>query len=358
MASAAPPGGLAVSDVPQFVVLGFDDNGTSGMPGAKTTGGIRWVVDLLEGRRNPAGSGNPLTYDDTPARISFYVATRYIEAVEMDEPDQVKLALRAAFDAGHEIGLHTHRHAHGAAFTSDQWAAEMAACSDWLSRPFDAARVTDPAVGLGVPPALLVGFRSPFLEYGAPLFPALRARGLAYDCSVETGFEPRYDGRNYPWPYRVAPDYGGGGGNGELWELPVYALIVPPDSECERYGVPPGLRRRLAGVQTYFNPQDGKITGFDWNVWVAFQMSAPEVVATVRYTLDQRLAGNRAPFTLGTHSDIYSEQYQGITGSTAAQRQQALRQILDDALSRPDVRVVSGRQLLDWLRHPSPLSSR
>jgi hypothetical protein len=141
----------------------------------------------------------------------------------------------------------------------------------------------------------------------------------------------------------------------ELWELPVYALVVPPDAECERYGVRPGLRQRLSQVRDYFDPTNGKITGFDWNLWVAFQMSAPEVVATVRYTLDLRLAGNRAPLTFGTHSDIYSEQYEGITGSTAEERRRALVQILDDALARPEVRVVSGRQLLEWMRAPAPL---
>ncbi|HEV8629326.1 MAG TPA: polysaccharide deacetylase family protein, partial [Thermoanaerobaculia bacterium] len=265
-ASSAPPSGLAASQVPQFVVLGFDDNGTSGMPGSPTTGGIRFVVDLLAGRRNPAGGGNPQTYDDTPARVSFYVTTRYLEEVGVDRPEYVKRALRAAVDAGHEIALHTHQHAHGSGFSSAQWGAELVTCADWLARPFDAGRSADPATGLGVPADVPMGFRAPFLEYGPPLFPALREHGVAYDCSVETGFEPRYDGGNLPWPYRVAPDFGGGGGSGELWELQVYALIVPPDAECERYGVARGLRQRLHEAHDYFEVADGKITGFDWNL--------------------------------------------------------------------------------------------
>ena len=154
----------------------------------------------------------------------------------------------------------------------------------------------------------------------------------------------------------MAPGYGGAlAAERELWEIPVYALFVPPDEECERYGVPPGLRARLHGVRDYFDPADGKITGFDWNLWVEFGMSAPEVVATFQYTLDQRLAGNRAPLTFGTHSDIYSEQYQTLPASTAEERRQALAAILEHALGRPEVRVVTARQLLDWLRAPAAL---
>jgi peptidoglycan/xylan/chitin deacetylase (PgdA/CDA1 family) len=318
---------------------------------------VRWVVDLFAGRRNPAGNGNSRTFDGAPARTTFYQATRYLEAAEADAPEHMKRALRAAAEAGHEIALHTHTHPHGSAFTSAQWGAEIDACLGWLTKPFDDAGAGDSAVGLGLPRAELVGFRAPYLEHGPPLFPALRDRGLAYDCSLEVGFEDGYDGRNLPWPYRIAAGFGGPSAQprGELWELPVYALVVPPDEACERYGVPPGLRARLSRVRHYFRPEDGKITGFDWNLWVAFQMSGAEVLATLRYSLDQRLAGNRAPFTFGTHSDIYSEQYGGITGSTAEERRKTLARFLDEALARPEVRVVSARQLLEWMRAPVPL---
>jgi peptidoglycan/xylan/chitin deacetylase (PgdA/CDA1 family) len=322
---------------------------------------VHWVVDLFAGRRNPAGRGNAATFDGTPALASFYVATEYLEAPVADFPENMKRALHAAAEAGHEIALHTHTHPHGSDFTSAQWAAEIDSCAAWLDKPFDAARATEAAVGLGVARGEQLGFRAPFLEYGPPLFAALRERGLLYDCSVETGFEDAYRAVDLPWPYRVAPGYGGGSDGDsavagrELWELPVYALFVPPDEACERYGVPPGLRARLHQVKDYFDPADGKITGFDWNLWVEFQMTAPEVLATLRYSLDQRLAGNRAPLTFGTHSDIYSEQYEGITGSTAEERRRTLVQFLDEALARPEVRVVSARQLLAWLRAPAAL---
>lgn len=354
-ASELPPAGLRAEQAPLFVVFGFDDNGISGRPGSGTTGGVRFVNELFSGRQNPQGRGNPGTYDGSPARFSLYVVTRYVEGPQADLPEHVKREWRAALDAGHEIGLHTHNHAHGTAFSSEEWAAEIDACSRWLEKPFDGGRAADPATGVGVPRAAIAGFRAPFVEYGPALFPALRTRGIQYDCSVEEGFADGIDARNLPWPYRIAPGFGGGGAAQELWEIPAYAFVVPPDEECSRYGVEPGLRRRLRSKQDYFDPADGKITGFDWNLWVAFGMSPAEVVATFRYSLDQRLAGNRAPLTFGAHSDIYSDQYETALPTTAEERRRALREILDIALARPEVRVISARQLLDWLRNPAPL---
>jgi peptidoglycan/xylan/chitin deacetylase (PgdA/CDA1 family) len=357
-ASSSPPAGLAPSSVPLFVVFGFDDNGISGSPGSQTTGGVRWVRELFNGQTNPAGSGNPRTFDGTPARFSLYLATRYIEVEDTDRPEYLKAELRAVADAGHEIGVHTHNHSHGEAFSSDQWSAEIATCKSWLVRQFTPAEAASASTGLGLPSDSIQGFRAPFLEFGPALFPALREQGMRYDCSVEEGFEPEFDGANLAWPYRVAEGYGGGAGaapsGAVLWELPVYALTVPPDEECARYGVQPGLRRRLHEKVDYFHADDGKITGFDWNLWVEFGLTPAEFVATLRYSLDRRLAGNRAPFTFGTHSDIYSEQYETLPNSTAEERRRALAEVLADALARPEVRVVSARQLVDWLENPAP----
>ncbi|HEX5758585.1 MAG TPA: hypothetical protein VF121_05285 [Thermoanaerobaculia bacterium] len=356
-ASALPPGGLAVAEVPQFVQFGFDDNGISGREGSATRGGVRFVTNLFAGRRNPPGRGEPRTYDGGPALFSLYVATRYIEAPEVDSPAHVKLAWRAAFDAGHEIGLHTHSHPHGTYFEAAEWSEEIAACLRWLGKPFAPGSAADSATGIGLARQDVVGFRAPFLEFNPPLFAALRAHGIAYDCSVEEGFAEAYDGANLLWPYRIASGYGGGwrGIRRELWEIPVYALTVPPDEACPRYGVPPGLRARLHAVRADFDPADGKITGFDWNLWVELGMTRPEVVATWKYSLDRRLAGNRAPLTFGAHSDIYSEEYRGAAATTAEERRRALAEILDYALRRPEVRVVTAKQLLAWLRDPAPL---
>jgi hypothetical protein len=93
----------------------------------------------------------------------------------------------------------------------------------------------------------------------------------------------------------------------------------------------------------------------DWNLWVEFGLSREEFVAVFKYALDQRLASNRAPLTFGAHSDIYSEQYDTALPTSAEERREGLREIVAYALSRPELRVVTAKQLLDWLRDPSPM---
>src|SRR5262245_1460822 len=101
-ASAGPPAGLAPAAVPLFVVFGFDDNGISGAPGSGTTGGVRWVRELFDGKRNPPGHGNPRTHDGEEARFSLYLATRYIADPDTDRPEYMKAELHAVAMAGHE----------------------------------------------------------------------------------------------------------------------------------------------------------------------------------------------------------------------------------------------------------------
>ena len=81
-------------------------------------------------------------------------------------------------------------------------------------------------------------------------------------------------------------------------------------------------------------------------------MNTTEFAATLKYTLDLRLQGNRAPLLFGMHSDYYSSKYEAPLIPSWRERQQAVEEFIDYALSRPEVRIVSNRQLLDWLRNP------
>jgi hypothetical protein len=75
----------------------------------------------------------------------------------------------------------------------------------------------------------------------------------------------------------------------------------------------------------------------------------------MKYTLDLRLEGNRAPFMFGAHTDVYSSKYTAATGSTAAERQQAIEEFLAYAVSKDVVRVKSNAEILEWVRNPEPL---
>ena len=365
--AAAPPSGLKARQVPLFVCFGSDDNGSSGLEGSGAAGGLHFLTELFAGRRNPNGTGNLATFDGAPLHYSFYVNTMYLTgdlgtpayaSLSHEDPMWVKRAWREGVEAGHEIGNHTHSHPHGGEFTADQWEDEMRRCAEILERPLADEPAGSPS-GLGVPRGSLAGFRTPFLEYADATLTAAQKEGFAYDCSLEEGTEPDQDGRNFAWPYRLD---GGSPGNPTigrhpgLWEIPVYVFIAPPDEACARLGVPPGLRTSLKARKEYFDVSSGKITGMDWNLWCEFGMTPAEFLATIRYTFELRRSGNRAPLTIGLHSDLYSDrQEDGECAGTPTARRAALETLVRFLQEQDIVRIVSARELLGWLRHPAPL---
>ncbi|MEE9386297.1 MAG: polysaccharide deacetylase family protein [Nannocystaceae bacterium] len=353
-----------------FVAFGFDDNAYSGLEGSGGDGGLSWALDLFRGRNNPAGGGLAATYDGAPLRATFYNTGTYVGAWVSESPVFVKQAWHQALQEGHEIGNHTYSHLHGGSFSASEWDAELAQCTEWLTKPFDSAEVVhtpDDTKGMGADADALYGFRTPFLEYNDATFEAVRDHDLWYDCSIEEGWQSEHDGTNFNWPYTL--DQGSPGhdvlvewglkepitAHPGLWELPVYPVVVPPDDRCAEYGIAPGLRDKLHAMQDWFDVGSGKITGFDYNLWVSFGLSKDEFVATLKHTLDLRLEGNRAPFLMGAHTDEYSSKYTAPPNATAEQRREAIEEFVAYALEKDVVRVVSYKDVLDWLRRPVAL---
>ena len=127
---------------------------------------------------------------------------------------------------------------------------------------------------------------------------------------------------------------------------------MPDDAECTRQGVAPGLRARIgAALKAAYGSGSGepvdKITGLDWNVLEAAKCTGPEFLAILKHTLDLRLAGNRAPFMVGGHTELYP--------LDKPDRRKAIEDFVAYALSKPEVRFVTGPQLIGWLRAPQPL---
>jgi peptidoglycan/xylan/chitin deacetylase (PgdA/CDA1 family) len=330
--SADPPGGLRPDQVPQLVAIGFDDN--------QEAAGMNALTGLFRELKNPAGSGQADTFDGAPVRATFYITSSY---------GSNQATLRSwitAFQDGHEIGNHTIAHGDGFQYDLAKWQSEINGCNSFLKG------------NVKVSAKDLVGFRAPFLHYTALTYEVLQELGFWYDCSVEDGFQAGMDGTNYLWPYTLdggSPGvtmilerdkrYKAIGNYPGLWELPDHPVIVPPDAECAKYGVMPGLRARVKAVVSKFSVDDGKATGLDYNVWDEYKMSNAEYVATLKYTLDLRLRGNRSPFMFGGHSVYYSN----------AGHLQALQEFVKYALSKPNVRFVPLRRILEWVRNPVPL---
>ena len=205
-------------------------------------------------------------------------------------------------------------------------------------------------------------------NYTNETFSALMEMGLRYDCSIEDGFQPDLDGANYFWPYTL-----NNGSPGHeyfveehikdfdlknfpgLWELPVYPVIVPPDDKCSYYGINYSLRNKMKEIHEWFNKENGKISGLDVNLWVGFEMTKKEFLATLKYSFDLHYNGNRAPFSFGAHSEIYATAYESAPNASCRERQKAIEEFIYYVMNKPGVRIVSANKVIDWCRDPVAL---
>lgn len=366
-ASVNPPAGLDASQVPQFVSIGFDDNGYSGLPGSGGDGAMTWVTDLLRRRVNDAGSANAATFDGLPARVAFYANSYYVSRYLSESPVYVKQSWHTALLDGHELGNHTQGHMDGQTFNTGQWLTEIGLCVDWLTKPFSSIELPaspDASAGIGMAREAIRGFRGPYLSYSDNLFSALKQSGFTYDSSIEEGWQPWVTGRSFVWPYTLDS---GSPGNAYLaalglkpgissfpglWEMPSYPVIVPPDSVLAQYGLTTSLRDKVRSRISYFDVSVGKLPGLDTTLWVNAQMTRAEFVATLKYTLDERLQGNRAPFLYTAHSDVYSSKYAAPTSATVDERRAALEEFIQYALSKREVRMRPAIDVVQWMRSP------
>lgn len=355
-ASQNPPAGLAVNNVPQFVVIGADDcgNGES----------VQWLVDFLKNKKNPAGKSIAGTYDGSKALMSFYLNGKYAE------DEEVVKAVKNAIVDGHEIGNHTYSHFLDK--NEENIDARLASNADWAKEISKNDSVISAVYGLGKDK--VVGFRVPRLEYNAAGYQEIAKRPFLYDCSIEEGGEEGHNGTNYYWPYtmdkqpeidRLQVEWSSGdddwgyktsGTAPGLWQLPVYNYIIVPDDQCKAYGIKPGLRKRVNEKVDYI---ETNITGFDYNLfapkdWDGVELTDKEYLAVLKYSFDQHLKGNRTPFTMGMHPDFYIEETDSDYGSAGnyLARRAVVEEFLTYVLSKTDVRVVTGRQVIEWMKSP------
>lgn len=367
-ASTKPPGNLTPEQVPQFIVLGFDDNTTSS--------GIEWALSLLTNKKNPSSKEdkeNTATFDGSPLQASFYMNTRGFTDWHEDNPQNLIYAVKEARLAGHEIANHTHNHHADLRDESfDQYTQNIInlKTKNWKQR---IQQCTDLLVNESkTPKNEIAGFRAPYLIYNQPMFSVIDDSEFLYDSSIEEGFSSEFDGTNFRWPYTLdkgSPGHKESWVNNEenphhvklknmpgLWELPNYALMIPKDDLAKEYQFKKGLWKRMKKQVPYLG--NHRITGFDYNLWVNAKLKKEEVLAILKYNLDLRLKGNRAPFTFGIHSQYYTDlvwQQTYAPQVSLDEMQEAIEEFVDYALSKTEVRFRSSKSVIEWCKEPVAL---
>lgn len=332
--SQDPPMGLSTDQVPMFVSIGFDDN--------SDTDGLKWIDEYTQTIKNRDGS---------PVTLSFFNTGKYTNLASE--------AWKTLYDNGHEIGNHSYTHPHGSKTDWNQNPATYEVLMDEAQWSKELIDTDEDLVNAGIALADIKGFRNPFLEYSDPALEAAYQRGFEYDCSIEEGYQEYMDGTNYFWPYTLDNGSPGNvtvsdwiptrypiGSYPGLWELPVYPLLIPSDDFAEEYNFPPGLQTKVNTAKPYIEGSGWKMTGFDYNLWYTDSgtemLSPEEFLAILKYNLDLRLQGNKAPFMLGAHIDEYN----------TPERRQAIEDFLEYALTKESVQITSYDKILEWLKNP------
>jgi peptidoglycan/xylan/chitin deacetylase (PgdA/CDA1 family) len=308
-ASTDPPGGLPAADVPQFVLVTFDD-----CIKPDTEDAIRPVLEEL---RNPDGE---------PVTITYFLSLA--DCPTGGTTDSSAVLQRVA--AGDELAIHTVTHTTSTATTFFEWRAEIVGVLDYLA-----------SLGLERTGR---GFRAPFVATNTALFDVLESLGILYDSSIYESpfFSPVSNGpRQLLWPYTL--DFGPAQNCAQwadfnactddpkpgLWEIPIY-YHVDVSSDGER-------------------PSDYLGTFDVGNPVFSFgpRLTGDALYRTLLDNFEARYAGNRAPYTAFLHAttfagdDPYTEPYNRALRAMAA---------------RPDTWFVTGRLLIEWMRDPVPAS--
>ena len=319
--SFTPPGNLPLDSVPQFICFGFDDN--------VYLDGVKWVDSLFMSKKNPDGS---------QVLATFYVSTH---------PDIENQPLWDYIDTvyqhGHEIGNHTQHH-DAEKFNAEMndfslWDAEIGGANEDLKRQSN------------IPIDSITGFRTPFLGYSDATFEAMKKYNFTYDCSVEH-FSSQYQAEDGSWHV------------GLVWP---YTLENGVDKTAFKQGVPtsaPGMWELPVYEFQKMNGEWTGVTGFDWNLWFK-GFKKDQVVELWKSSLKFRMEGypahdvipNRAPFLLGVHSDIYTDDNEA--NATASEptdvRRAAMVEFIDWALTyNPAVRIVPYKAVIEWMKNPVP----
>ncbi len=382
--STTAPG--AVSNPPQFIVLGSDDN--------TNTEALNWMVDVLANYKNKN--------DNSDLRMSFYSNTKEGAWTGPDAP--LVRAHKYAYANGHEVTNHTETHV---AFVEGDVRLSKEAILSEMQIASD--RLTNMA---GIPKTHQFGFRTPYLKYSDSTFAAIQEFGFLYDCSISEGNQQASGtgAGSYYWPYTLGTassenqdptlfkngkeyfnpswlegveyvrDLSFAPGAHVRWSFhnktnntPVRAHSSIWQLPCYNYNAPEPLAAQLNAAPDYWAGRSNEIGGLDYNMWAdtrvgGFAFDKQQTLDVLKETLDKKYAGNRTPMTIGIHSQYYFQSNETtevtnddgsvITVPTfpnmqgSAERQWVFEEFIKYAVSKSDVFFVSGDMVIRFMKNP------
>jgi len=188
------PGGFTPDQIPQFVLLTFDD--------AVNDLNKQFYEDLFGGRFNPNGC---------PIKSTMYVSHEWTDYGQVQD----------LYADGHEIASHTVTHSFGTNFNEEKWANEVVGEAELLVR------------FAGVNPADIKGMRAPFLAVGGDkMFNMLSRYGFYYDSSMPTGSPSWPYSLEYKMPHSCSVTPCPGGSHPGMWEVPMKTLQDVRGGSC------------------------------------------------------------------------------------------------------------------------------
>ncbi|MEV7940518.1 hypothetical protein AB0O82_30855 [Kitasatospora sp. NPDC088264] len=225
--------------------------------------------------------------------------------------------VHAAWLEGHEIGTHFNGHFCGATgvgkWSPEEWDSEIQQAMDFVTNWRTNTGFTDlPALPFDYRREL-IGSRTPCLEGQRNLLPTAVKRGWRYDSSGNG---------TQVWPQKIQ--------GGALWDLPLQSIPFPGHT----------FQVLSMDYNIMYN-QCGPNTKADPALYPGFQAQARD---SYLLGFDRTYNGNRAPYVIGNH---FEEWNGGIYMN-------AVEDVLRTIADKPEVRLVSFRQLVDWLDAQDP----
>ncbi len=177
----------------------------------------------------------------------------------------------------------------------------------------------------------LGAFRAPRLEVNSNLYFALSELNYQYDCGLEDGYEQNIDGTNFLWPYTldngnpnatyqrvIGEDVAIDSMPAGLWQIPSNVFVVPERIRDEVYANHVLINAAAADGEEIESLEDwsnggGKITGYDFNLYILWGMEKAHWVETMKHNITLRMNGNKAPLHYGAHTDYYTPIYDYAT---------------------------------------------